>query len=548
MSPKMGLSRETSGNQKEERMLGPLYDALVHIGRGRGLADYQNADLPALRAMLDRYGIARALALSFASQELDVTYGNNLLFKAVAHEPRLIPCPAVLPDSGLEVGDEGKFIDGLIRKGARGVCLFPQICKTSLDRRVIGPLLRAIEERRLLLMLFETSMLDAATLANEYPGIPILIHRPAYRERTLLPALKQARNLHISIAPYFSPFRGLEVLAAQGLADQIVFASGFPFAEPGAAVAYLAYSALPEEVVEKIACRNLLRLLTGVRLRTGTGRGQDRVSLPSGDEQERIRERRVGGVCRSVWQREPIHWKDITDMHSHYGHWIEFPIWCDSSDALVAEMDRVGIARAMLSHQACVTPNVVWGNNQLLAAMKRYPNRILGYATCYPVNERLGIQEIKRCVNRGMRGIKMHYASSIPYTAAGYKAVWEFADRCRLPVLLHTWDDLNDMEPLFKRYQHTPILLGHSGAGNPARYVECAKKYKNLFLEIVLSAAPYGLVEYFVREVGAERVLFGADAPWMAFGQPLARVLFANITDRQKKMILIENPKRILRD
>lgn len=54
-------------------------------------------------------------------------------------------------------------------------------------------------------------------------------------------------------------------------------------------------------------------------------------------------------------------------------------------------------------------------------------------------------------------------------------------------------------------------------------------------------------MEYFVREVGASRVLFGADAPWMTYAHQIGRVLFADITRRQKRTILIENPKRVLK-
>ncbi len=519
--------------------IGPLYDALVYLGRGRGLADYQRADLPAIRKMLDKYGIAQALAMSFAGRELEIARGNDLLFQAAAREPRLIPCPAVLPDSGKETGSENEFIDRLLRQGARAVCLFPRTCGTGLNRRVIGQLLRAIEERRLPLMLFETALLDAAALAQEYPGLPVLAPQPGYRDRTLLPALKQAANLHLSLAPPFAPFRGLEVLAGQGLANRLVFASGFPVSEPGAAISYLAYSALSDAEVEKIAAGNLRRMLAGVQ----TG-GPD--ARPSTRSAARIRARRAGGVCRAVWQRRPLAWQGVTDMHSHYGHWIEFPIWCDRPEDLTAEMNRIGIARAMISHQACMTPEAAWGNNRVLEAMRRQPGRLLGYAACYPVNAELGIKEIRRGVRRGMRGIKLHSSASIAYTDPGYIPVWEFADRRRLPVLLHTWGDLPAMEPLFQRYRRAPILLGHSGSVNPALYVAFARKYANLFLEITYSMAPYGLVEYFVREIGAERVLFGADAPWMAFSQQIGRVLFAAITDRQKRMILIHNPRRIL--
>ena len=60
------------------------------------------------------------------------------------------------------------------------------------------------------------------------------------------------------------------------------------------------------------------------------------------------------------------------------------------------------------------------------------------------------------------------------------------------------------------------------------------------------SRAPYRIVEHFVSEVGAERVLFGTDAPWMSIQQQLGRVLFADIPDAAKRQILVGNAQQLL--
>ena len=100
---------------------------------------------------------------------------------------------------------------------------------------------------------------------------------------------------------------------------------------------------------------------------------------------------------------------------------------------------------------------------------------------------------------------------------------------------------------LFKRYTRAPILLGHSGAGSNGAeiYVKYAKKYPNLYLELCFSRAPYGVIEYFVSEVGAERVLWGSDAPAMAISQQLGRILFADITDDDKKTIMVVDAEKV---
>jgi len=91
------------------------------------------------------------------------------------------------------------------------------------------------------------------------------------------------------------------------------------------------------------------------------------------------------------------------------------------------------------------------------------------------------------------------------------------------------------------------VLLGHAGADSGAKkYIEFAKRFSNAYLELCWSKVPYGLIEHFVAEVGAERVLWGSDAPAMAVSQQFGRILFADISDEDKHTILVSNPKRIL--
>ena len=49
-----------------------------------------------------------------------------------------------------------------------------------------------------------------------------------------------------------------------------------------------------------------------------------------------------------------------------------------------------------------------------------------------------------------------------------------------------------------------------------------------------------------VRELGAERVLYGSDAPGRAFASQIAKVTGADISASQKALILGENLKRLL--
>jgi hypothetical protein len=54
------------------------------------------------------------------------------------------------------------------------------------------------------------------------------------------------------------------------------------------------------------------------------------------------------------------------------------------------------------------------------------------------------------------------------------------------------------------------------------------------------------MTEMAVRELGAERVLFGSDIGGRSFGSQLAKVYGARISEREKRSILGGNLRRVL--
>lgn len=516
----------------------PLWDSHLFLGRELQREVWQASAVPDILRMLDRYGVRYAMASATACRTINPIQGNEVLFEAVSSEPRLVPCPCVIPKDGLDHGDEVDFVDELIRRGAKSVCHFPEAHRTGLDPRVIGPLYDALQRRRLPVSLFETSLLDAADLANRHPDLPIILHVPSYRDRKFLPAFRSAPKLHVSLMPNLAAFRGIEAFVREIGADRMLFASGFPFHEPGAPLAYLNYADISDADRRKIAFGNMERLVDAVRLPENTESMHDAEARNGG---------RASGICEAGFDGRPVELPGIVDMHAHYGRLRWFPYEKVDGNALIGELDRTGIEKIFVSPTPASTPEVRWSNDQVLQGVRAHPGRLLGYAICYPINEELGIGEIKRAIEAGLHGIKMHSGAKIPYTDPGFEPVWHFADERSLPVLLHTWGDLEKLAPILEKITRAPVLLGHSGAGNKAKeYVEFARRFANVYLELCWSKVPYGVVEYFVGELGADRVLWGSDAPAMAVTQQFGRILFADIPDEEKRQILVTNPKRIL--
>ena len=69
---------------------------------------------------------------------------------------------------------------------------------------------------------------------------------------------------------------------------------------------------------------------------------------------------------------------------------------------------------------------------------------------------------------------------------------------------------------------------------------------RNVLAETAGSNPTTGFVEMAVRELGADRVVYGSDVPGRGFASQLAKVLGADVPDAAKRLILGENLRRIL--
>jgi len=245
----------------------------------------------------------------------------------------------------------------------------------------------------------------------------------------------------------------------------------------------------------------------------------------------------------------------IVDAHNHLGPTMSFYIPQPDAASMVALMDRLGVNLAGVSSHLAVGPDNMRGNDLTAAAVRDYPGRFFGYAVPNPryLGDVRG--ELARCFDvLGLCAIKLHP------TMQGYgvlepacEEVWRFAEERSTFILIHTWEGDARCSPgavgqVAKAHPTVPFLLGHSG-GTPAgrrEAVEVARENPNVYLELCCSLLPRAEVAWMVHEVGAERLLFGTDAPWLDPRIMLGKVALCGLADEQLKLVLGENVLRLL--
>ena len=102
-----------------------------------------------------------------------------------------------------------------------------------------------------------------------------------------------------------------------------------------------------------------------------------------------------------------------------------------------------------------------------------------------------------------------------------------------------------DVVRLSKRHPDVPLICGHAG-GDWELGIRTIRAFKNISLGLSGFDPTNGGVEMAVRELGAERLIYGSDSYSRSFASQMSKVMGADVSDEAKRLILGANLKRML--
>jgi uncharacterized protein len=228
---------------------------------------------------------------------------------------------------------------------------------------------------------------------------------------------------------------------------------------------------------------------------------------------------------------------------------------------LVRDMDRLGIERLMLSQgfgEANSHPTrekVRLENDRVMRAVRHFPDRSYGWVTFSPDDPEFCLEEFNRCVRDGPMIAVGELEDDVLWNSPRLDPIVERATAFKVPILLHTWinalgNDPGESTPydlveLAKRHPKAQIICGHTG-GNWELGIRAIRATPNVYADLAGSDPTSGFVEMAVRELGAERVIYGSDVGGRSFASQVAKVLGANVSSAAKELILGGNLRRLL--
>ncbi|GIX03459.1 MAG: hypothetical protein KatS3mg113_0465 [Planctomycetaceae bacterium] len=249
---------------------------------------------------------------------------------------------------------------------------------------------------------------------------------------------------------------------------------------------------------------------------------------------------------------------EIWDVHVHLAG-LEGRTTEEKLGGLMAVAERMQIARL------CISMGWRWSydptpddfrrqNDEVIEAVAHWQHRCFPLAYVNPRYEKESVKEIERCVDHGpCVGIKLWVA-----VRCHEECLDRIVQTCHASqgiIVQHTWwkttgnlpgeSTPRDLAELAQRHPHIPFIMAHSG-GNWEYGIRCVRAHENVWIETAGFDPAAGFIEFAIREVGAERIVFGSDAPGRSFASQLGKVESANLTQAQRRAIYQHNLRRLL--
>ncbi len=247
----------------------------------------------------------------------------------------------------------------------------------------------------------------------------------------------------------------------------------------------------------------------------------------------------------------------IWDVHGHLNTHGKTPE--EKIDNLLQFADRMGIERVIvfMGYPFVYDPSpeeVRRQNDQVLQAVEHSRGRALGFVYLNPKHIEESLDELDRCVRDGpMVGVKLWVA--VRCSEKCLDPIVRRAAQLKAPILQHTWYKITgnllgestatDLATLAQRHPKASFIAAHAG-GDWERGIRAIRSAIKITAEICGGDPTAGVVEMAVRELGAERVIYGSDFAGRSFASQLAKVLGADIPENAKRLILAGNIKRML--
>lgn len=239
----------------------------------------------------------------------------------------------------------------------------------------------------------------------------------------------------------------------------------------------------------------------------------------------------------------------VIDGHIHIADWPHAPTYRSADEAAACAqqaMDANGVDAVCAMSGGYVFGRADYhiGNDYLLAVWERMGQRLIPFMGINPNDCRANVlAELERMHMAGVRCIKLinAYQDNYPGDGPNLMALYTFAAEHHMLILNHAWSEA-EIRSIAAQFPQTDFIFGHYGGGFQDRILG---SFPNVYANI-WSYGPMGWLERGFAQVGASKFLLGSDGFLNCLSVGLGPVVFAEITDAGKRLVLGLNMARLL--
>lgn len=237
----------------------------------------------------------------------------------------------------------------------------------------------------------------------------------------------------------------------------------------------------------------------------------------------------------------------IIDLHNHLG--LSQDGGFSKIEDVLANMTTYKIAKVALFaiDEEGYEPTYKKQNAKVISVQEAHPDKIIAFARIVPSAGSLAVEEFKRCLKKGVKGLKMKMSYGLDPKDA--KAVLDLiADRGDFPVIIHTAHDEHSQpklwEPIIARYPKINFIMAHGGKDRYRQCNEVAIKHKNAYIDT--STLSFNRTRYTYVTAGPGKIVFASDYPYSHPAIELTKMRLLVKDKKDLNAILYQNATRLL--
>lgn len=239
----------------------------------------------------------------------------------------------------------------------------------------------------------------------------------------------------------------------------------------------------------------------------------------------------------------------LLDAHAYIGRFQTQDVGPGTAEALLADMDYLGIERALVTHTMSWLHSPAAGNQAVLAELADHP-RLLPCWTVLPVTcgELPPPDEfVAQAVESGVALLRAYPTEhGYPLDGPAFTPMLSAAEEARLPLLVDvTQTDWPAIASIAQAHPALPVIVSLVGYRTLRNSSDLLGRCPNTHLDLA-NLTTHGGIEWLVRRFGASRLMFGTGAPIRDGAEALTRLLWSLLDDQDVQAIGHDNAQRLL--